>query len=373
MGLSGRIKKTIHWRRVGWVACLVLASGLVFSNSGAIASAINQARSVRALLSAGEEVTAQELANPFVCLRDATHSSQATAAMKSISDPYLRGVSLCMAGETESGLAVLQQAGSNGRLQVAAGLGVTDAQAGLAALQELGLSDSELGSILLKLIDTQEIDPYALTRQLARVAGTQPATWVRWLQLYSDLNKAGKWQEGLAWLAEGLLDAPQNVRSSLMIRVGSIYQYKLDPRDPLAALDYYNQALEIDGWLYPSDEAAAHQYRGEVYRTLKDRYSMQQALQEFERALQILPGSYWALLDLGDVYLKEGNDIDQAEAYYRQAISSDDQSPYAYYYLGGLYQKRGDSQSAAEWYRKALEKQPGFQPALDRLSELSSP
>ncbi len=106
---------------------------------------------------------------------------------------------------------------------------------------------------------------------------------------------------------------------------------------------------------------------------LKDQFGPQPALQDFEAALQLRPGDYWALLGIGHVYLYDLKDLDRAEEYYRQALGSDEKIPNAYYYLGEVRLARGDGQAAAQWYRLALARQADFQPAIDRLSKLTSP
>jgi len=113
-----------------------------------------------------------------------------------------------------------------------------------------------------------------------------------------------------------------------------------------------------------------HIYRGEVYCSLKDKYSPEQALGEFQRALEVQPGNYWALLSIGNVYLYDLKELEQAESYYRQAMAINEKYPNAYYSIGEVYRQRGDKMTAIEWYQQALERQPNWQAAIDRLNEL---
>ena len=359
-------------RRIGWVGCLILISVLTIAGVKPGMAAFRQAMGVRGLLQASVDLSNDELANPFVCMRDTVNSAQVQVALENISDGYLRGVGLCMAGEGEAGLAALREAGgqSNAEVQYAAGLSTKDSQAGVDALARLDITDDELIGALQTLSTQPGIQPYPALRALAKRANTQPLTWRLWLDRSSRLEAINDWLAALDWIEEGMSIAPPEVRSSLYLRAGRIYQTQSVPRDYPAALAAYNQAIQQDGWLDPNEEAYAHIYRGEIYRSLKDEFSPEQALAEFFQALELQPGSYWALMSIGHVYLYDLKELDGAESYYRQALETDVQAPYAYYYLGEVYLARGDKGTAVEWINKALQRQPNWQPALERLKAL---
>jgi tetratricopeptide (TPR) repeat protein len=364
-----------HGRTWASIIGLALLLGLVASSWAPLAASLRQSRGVRSLLQAGASLDQAQLADPFVCLRQGGDPAPDQAALSLLQDAYLGGVGLCLAGERGAGLASLQSAGrsTNAAVQYAAGLSADDLPAALQALERLGLADDDLATLLEKLSAQEGIDPYLVLPELAQVGGGRAATWRAWLKAYDQLIQAGDWQAGRDWLRQGLALAPTGFESSLLLRLGRIDQSLAEPRDPPQALGYIDQALEAGGWLYPADQSYAYLYRGEVYRLLKDQFTPQQALQQFQAALRLQPGSYWALLDIGHLYLYDLKDLAQAEASYRQALASNPNSPYAYYYLGEVCRARGDMVSAAGWYRQALEQQAGYQPALDRLQELSTP
>lgn len=324
------------------------------------------------MLQAGAGLSIDELANPFVCLRKTGITTTAQDALSNISDRYLLGVGLCLAGKGEAGLAALKEGGdhSNAEVQYAAGLSEVDPQAGVKVLTELRMHSSDLAIVLLKLSDQPGVDPYPALRILAQQANNQSETWNLWLQGFSRLEMAKKWQAALDWLDEGLVIAPPEVQSSLHLRRGIIYQTRSDSPDYYTALTYYNRALEEDGWLTNADEANAHIWRGMVYGALKDEYGPNMALAEYQIALMLQPGSYWAFIDIGQLYLYDLKDINRAESYFRQALEADDSSSTAYVFIGDVYKVRGDKETAIEWYRQALERQPNWQPAMDRLQEL---
>jgi tetratricopeptide (TPR) repeat protein len=334
--------------------------------------ALRQAMGVRGLLQAGADILTNEPDKPFVCLRESGNSTLAKAALPNLNDVYLHGVGLCLAGEYESGLAALKEAGkhSNAQVQYAAGLSAIDAQAGVDILSRVGLTGDDLEAVIQKLSIQPGIDPYPGLRVLAQQANTQPETWIAWLQGSSRLEAIHEWQAALDWISEGLAIAPSAVRGSLNQRAGRIYQTLANPPDYHAALASYNQAIEKGGWIYPEEEAYTHIYRGEVYLSLYDEFGPDLALEEFKSALDIQPNNYWAVIEIGDVYLYDLREMDQAETYYLRALEVDKQSPYAYFYIGEVYKVRGDKETAADWYRKALEHQPNWQPALDQLKAL---
>jgi tetratricopeptide (TPR) repeat protein len=375
MELFSATKTRGKWSYVVWMVCLVMLVALAIINWASPLGAIRQAQGLMELLQAGEGLSEAQLANPFVCLRGAGDQQMAMSAVQNLSDAYLQGVGLCLAGDEQSGLASLERADGHDEaaVQLAVGVNATNAQAQVQALLNLGLTDSELVPILQKLSDLQPMDPYPALRALAQIANGEAATWWQWIKIDDQLVANQKWQAALDWLNEGLNLAPIEVQSSFYQRIGRLYQTWPDVPDYQTALDNYNKAFEVGGWLYTWDEANTHLFRGEIYRMLKDQFRPEQALEEFETTLKLLPGNYWATLAIGYVYLYDLQDFRQAEVYYAQAVVSDSTLPYAYYYLGEVYLARADKASAAKWYRQALEQQPGYQPAIDRLSELSSP
>ena len=232
-------------RRIGWVGCLILISVLTIAGVKPEMAAFRQAMGVRGLLQASVGLSNDELANPFVCLREAGNSAQVQAALENISDGYLRGVGLCLAGEGEAGMAALREAGgqSNAEVQYAAGLSTKDSQARVDALVRLDLTNDELIGALQTLSIQPGIQPYPALRALAKQANTQPLTWRLWLDRSSRLEAINDWLAALDWIEEGVSIAPPEVRSSLYLRAGRIDQTQTVPRDYPAALAAYNQAI----------------------------------------------------------------------------------------------------------------------------------
>ncbi len=364
--------KTRHGTKYVWIACLLLLAVLLPLAWNPFLANLRQVQGLKGLLAAAEGLSSQDLQNPFVCLRPSGDSQTALQAVQMLSDPYLQAVGLCLAGEQAYGLTILDQVRGEklAAVQYIASNDVLDGKEKVDALLALKLPDYELVPILGKVSALPDVDPLPSLRLLAAKAPGQPLTWYEWIWADERLVGEKQWQEALDLLEEGSRLAPGNVRSSLLVRIGKIQQIRYDAPDYQAALAAYDQAIEVGGWLMVSDEVAIHNYRGDIYRTLKDQYTAQQALAEYETALRFWPGYYWSLMNIGHLYFYNLQDYQKAEDYYRQALASDAALPNAYYYLGEVFRTRGDKIAAVEWYRQALSRQADFQAAIDRLSEL---
>jgi tetratricopeptide (TPR) repeat protein len=357
-------------RQLGWLACLLCLIILAIGAIKPAREASGQAMGLRRLLVAEASLPEEVLVNPFVCLKAGGTSGMADGIK--LNDTYLQGVSLCLAGDQEAGLKALELAGkaSGADIQYAAGMSVIDTLAGANMLREAGLSGRELVAVVQKLIAQPDVDRFPLIRLLAEKASDQTLTWSLWLQASSLLEAGGDGQAALDWINEGLTISPGEFQSSFLLRKGRIYQTRVEPKDYQSAIEFYSQAMEVDRWINPAEEATAHLYLAEIYKTQKDSYTSEQVLSEYQAALMVSPNNYSALLYIGHLYLNDIKDLDQAEAYYRRALDSNPQNPNAYLYLGDVYRERGDRQIAEYWYRQALVYKPDWKPAIDRLDAL---
>ncbi len=74
----------------------------------------------------------------------------------------------------------------------------------------------------------------------------------------------------------------------------------------------------------------------------------------------------------GVIYLNDFKDLDQAEAFFRQAVALDDQQATAFYYLGETCLRRGDLDQAKQYFIQAVERKPDWQAPQDRLTTLEN-
>jgi len=79
-----------------------------------------------------------------------------------------------------------------------------------------------------------------------------------------------------------------------------------------------------------------------------------QALEAYQKVLELNPKAAGALVNLGTIYYRQRN-LGEAEKYYREAIEADAEYPLAQFNLGNLYDEQGRVKEALEHYRRALE------------------
>lgn len=359
-------------RKAIWLAVLGLIVILFGLEVSTLTDEIRQASGVRRLLQAGSSYSMEDLANPFICLRSTSNVIEAEDALSKIHDRYLQSVALCQKGERSAGLEMLkqEQGHSGANVQYAAALSVDDPNAGIEVLEQSNITDHMVVAIIQNIIARPDIDQYPSLRYLAKRVPDLTGTWTAWLVGAERYEAASQWVDAVNWIKEGASIAPVNVRGSLYLNLGLIYQIESEPIDYQTALSFYNLAIEQGGWIYPADEARAHWYRGEIYRILKEDYGPYLAIGEFKSAMEIQADNFWPLLELGNTYQFDLLDTDTAETYYKQVLSVNDQYPYAYFFIGEIYETRGDMGTARDWYQKALDQAPDYQPALDRIKAL---
>jgi len=95
---------------------------------------------------------------------------------------------------------------------------------------------------------------------------------------------------------------------------------------------------------------AAHFLYGSALATDK---KFDQALQEFQKVIQIDPSSLMAYIHMGQIY-ELTNRPDDALAAYQKALQAQPKSSLANNYLGNLYVRRGDFKNAAKCFQAAL-------------------
>ncbi|MEX0643936.1 MAG: tetratricopeptide repeat protein [Parvularculaceae bacterium] len=115
------------------------------------------------------------------------------------------------------------------------------------------------------------------------------------------------------------------------------------------------------------DKKATLVNRGIIHRKSGD---LQLALDDFNAALEIDPDLAEAYLNRGTVYFQAGQ-ADAAIADYQKALDLGTSRPWAAWYNIGLaYEEKNDKAKALEAYAKALESNPSFAPAREKLAQL---
>ncbi len=117
-----------------------------------------------------------------------------------------------------------------------------------------------------------------------------------------------------------------------------------------------------------------HHRLGQTLAKLGDRAA---ALEQFDMAFRIDPGSVSVLRDLGVLAL-ETDDLDRAQKSFRALLLQrlDDASGISkgevFFYLGEISAKQGDRTKAVQMFERAVESEPNLERAKSRLSELKS-
>jgi len=93
------------------------------------------------------------------------------------------------------------------------------------------------------------------------------------------------------------------------------------------------------------------------------------AVQAYEKAVELDPHSAGAWVNLGTIYFHE-RQFARAESYYRRAIEADSTYALAHFNLGNLFDERGDYDRALEFYRNAVELNPKYGDAHYNLALL---
>jgi tetratricopeptide (TPR) repeat protein len=96
---------------------------------------------------------------------------------------------------------------------------------------------------------------------------------------------------------------------------------------------------------------------------------VEEAIEAYQKALELNPGAAGALVNLGTIYYRQRNFID-AETYYREAIEADPSYPLAQFNIGNLYDELGRIEDAGGHYKMALELNPQYADAHFNLALL---
>jgi tetratricopeptide (TPR) repeat protein len=106
----------------------------------------------------------------------------------------------------------------------------------------------------------------------------------------------------------------------------------------------------------------------EYYRNLAQAYEesgeYEKAIDHLIDALRWDPSNHWALLLMGNIYIKYLNDLQTATTYFEQVLEVDSKNHLVLSNIGGLFLKANKSKLAERFFNKALESNPKFPNAL---------
>jgi tetratricopeptide (TPR) repeat protein len=129
------------------------------------------------------------------------------------------------------------------------------------------------------------------------------------------------------------------------------------------AIFYYSMAIDMD-----SKYEQAYEKRGDVYRRLKN-YG--KAKQDYIWVVNINSGNTNVMINLGIMNYELGYYKDAASNF-TKAIETRGEDATLFYYRGNAYNKNNEFEKAAEDYAKALNLQPDYSDARDKLDKLKA-
>jgi tetratricopeptide (TPR) repeat protein len=167
---------------------------------------------------------------------------------------------------------------------------------------------------------------------------------------------SGYTEQALPYLEQVLRRSPENVR--VLVLVGRIH---LEANRIDFAQKYFADARRIN-----TNYAEAWSGLGDV---CESRNNSREALENYERALSLKPDLLYTLLNAGRCADKLSL-ASKSEAFYRQAMQADPQSPEAANGLGLALAKQGQPQAASQLFQKAITLKRDYADAINNLGVL---
>ncbi len=157
-------------------------------------------------------------------------------------------------------------------------------------------------------------------------------------------------------------------RSNILFQIGQLLQDSEVLRDPDAALQAYDQALELDDFQVNAWERAEIHYRKALI--YQNRGSQAEAEAAFRQAVEQNKNHYWARIGLARLLFADGTDP-EIEQLVLQAIDLRPEIIVGYRVLGNYYLQTQQLELAREAFRQALEIAPDDEAARKALDQLA--
>jgi tetratricopeptide (TPR) repeat protein len=170
--------------------------------------------------------------------------------------------------------------------------------------------------------------------------------WVLALQAYDDALRLGRFRDIGA--------------SDVYLQRGLIYQLSTEFKDLDAAVQMYDQALNMNQFSTDGLKAEVYYRRGETYGWQNSE--LEKRLESYRQAVMLNPDHYWARLRLGYALYWTHGELASAEAAILQAVerwpADDVNKKWAYLYLGNIYRDADLTDEAIIAYEEALRFDP---------------
>jgi tetratricopeptide (TPR) repeat protein len=163
---------------------------------------------------------------------------------------------------------------------------------------------------------------------------------------------------------EGILRVnPYHYQSLLLMA-----DIKMDDGRPAEAAGYIEKAIESDREL-PDAYVKAGEIHYRNYLRTDDSDYLDEAREEFGRALAIQPENYQANRSMGYVSLAM-DQSDDALGYFQKSLSAFNRNPVTLYHIGLAYERSGDAGKAIEEYAKALKYSPSDDVVQSKIEDV---
>lgn len=170
----------------------------------------------------------------------------------------------------------------------------------------------------------------------------------------------GQHEQAETWLENAsMAPSRRNFRSAIYGTLGDVKQelHKWDE-----TVDAYERALRLDS----ENTTAMNNYA--YYLSVREE-NLQKALEMATQATESDPQNSSFLDTLGWIYFKMEN-YEQAQNYIQQSIDTGDASAEVYEHMGDVLEAQGEDEEAREWWKKALEEDPGRTHLNEKLEQI---
>lgn len=187
-----------------------------------------------------------------------------------------------------------------------------------------------------------------------------------WYHIGRVFEESGTWEKALN-AYQYAIDRDEFVfvrKSTLYLHIGEVYHGNISNPQYDKSFEAFVSALVINDFQEEQEKAQCYYRLGEIYWWRSD---VDRAITYFQQALNLNLYHDWANIRIGIAYFYRDKDLQTAKKYLLRAIEISPYNKWAYYHLGEMYRQVGDLLNASEYYRKSLEIDDQFAPAIEQL------
>jgi len=370
--------------KINKISYIVFFVFLLYLSIEPITLAVKQTEALKLLLIASNSLEENEQKKIIICSREKIsneeHILKLRESINNLKKPENIAKAYCLLGELDKAMELFDKAYQNGNVWAAMQNYFLKMQKGMIDDAENLINNDQITYKELErfhtfaTIQNPDLDLFPLAIELVNRNPFDNEGWIAWLASGASLAKKNDWAGAIEIYNNGLW--AQNRlgvfvgRSSFSLRLGRIYQNNVDPPQLKIALAFYDKAIEWNEYLFTNEKANIHNYRAEIYKGLPTEYTDYHVINEYNQALIIDSGNYWAKLGIAKVYLKNRIHPELAKELILESINLEPNKPDAYLSLGDYYFQQGNLRDAKLAYNEALLRRPDWGVILDRLSSL---